>query len=402
MDRRSPVVLAEQLGLRSPQSMSWSLRWVGGRSQTMPDVSVIICTHNPRSDYLHRALNALQAQTVSKANWELLIVDNAGKESLAATWDLSWHPLARHTREPELGLTQARLRGIRESSGELLVFIDDDNVLAPDFLEHAINIVARYPCFGAFGAGNLEPEFEVPPAAKFHPFLPKLALRNVPSARWSNNPHDSDSIPRGAGLCVTRRVANTFRKLIEDLNVSDILGRRGSALFSGEDDLFSWVAVGGGQGFGLFPELRVTHLISAVRLTTRYFVRLAHDHAFSHGVLRYLLTGTQPDRLSWIRCAHVCLHGIKNGQFSMRRQWAESRGKDSAARFIIQRQLQPIGAVASSEFSTLTTVHSAIGSVSASYGDPHGNGRDVAASGFVPGERSNLSIGSRFGNAKPR
>jgi glycosyltransferase involved in cell wall biosynthesis len=335
--------------------------------QTMPDVSVIICTHNPRSDYLRRALNALQAQKVPKANWELLIVDNAGKETLATTWDLSWHPLARHTREHELGLTHARLRGIRESSGELLVFVDDDNVLAPDFLEHAINILAHYPYLGAFGPGLLEPEFEVPPPAELLPFLPALALRNVPSARWSNNANDSDSIPWGAGLCVTRRVANNFRKLIEALNVSDVLGRRGAQLFSGEDDVFSWVAVGGGQGFGLFPELRVTHLIPAARLTTRYVVRLVHDHAFSHGVLRYLLAGIQPDRLSWIRYVHFCLHGIKNGHLSMRCQSAASRGQDSAARFIVQRRLRPIGpSLGVPEFSTPATGHNAIGSVGAS------------------------------------
>ena len=37
-----------------------------------------------------------------------------------------------------LGLTPARLRGIRESRGELLVFVDDDNVLERDYLEVAL------------------------------------------------------------------------------------------------------------------------------------------------------------------------------------------------------------------------------------------------------------------------
>jgi glycosyltransferase involved in cell wall biosynthesis len=308
----------------------------------MQDVSVIICTHRPRSDYFRRVLNALQSQSLSKANWELLIVDNGGTATLATTSDVSWHPFARHTREHQLGLTRARLRGIRESSGQLLVFVDDDNVLAPDFLEQATGIAARYPQLGAFGAGTLEPEFEVPPPARLLPSLPALALRTIPSVRWSNNAHDSDSIPWGAGLCVTRRVANTFASLIAELSVSDLIGRRGQALFSGEDDLFSWIAVEGGQGFGLFPELRVTHLIPAGRLTARYVVRLVHDHALSHGVLRYLLTGIQPSRLSWTRYVHVCLHGIRNGRFSMQRQLAESRGQDSAARLIVERHLRPI------------------------------------------------------------
>ena len=313
-----------------------------GVFHTMPDVSVIICTHNPRSDYFRRVLNSLRSQSLSKADWELLIVDSAGTEPLAATSDLSWHPLARYIREEQLGLTRARLRGIQESSGELLVFVDDDNVLAADFLEQAVAIAARYPQLGAFGAGILEPEFEVPPPAELLPSMPLLAVSTVSSVRWSNNAHDSDSLPRGAGLCVTRRVANTFGALIEELTVSDLIGRRGQALFSGEDDLFSWVAVEDGQGFGLFPELRLTHLIAASRLTQRYVLRLRHDHALSHGLLRFLLTGIEPERISWTRYVHVCLHGIKNGRFSMQSQWAESRGEESAARVIAQRCLRPI------------------------------------------------------------
>ena len=60
-----------------------------------------------------------------------------------------------------------------------------------------------------------------------------------------------------------------------------ILDRNGEQLFAGGDDVFSWACVGGGQGFGLFPDLRVTHLISAARLTRRYYLRLIHDHALS-------------------------------------------------------------------------------------------------------------------------
>src|SRR5437867_11640557 len=96
------------------------------------DVSVIICTHNPRPDYLRRVLDALKAQTLPMEQWELLLIDNASSEGLVDVWDLSWHPSAHHIRENELGKTPSVLRGIKESAGELLVLVDDDNVLAPD------------------------------------------------------------------------------------------------------------------------------------------------------------------------------------------------------------------------------------------------------------------------------
>src|ERR1700722_2249773 len=98
-------------------------------------VSVIICSHNPRENYLRRVLDALRAQTLPAQEWELLLVDNASTEPLAGRFDLSWHPNARHVREEKTGLTPARLRGIAEANGELLVFVDDDNVLRSDYLQ---------------------------------------------------------------------------------------------------------------------------------------------------------------------------------------------------------------------------------------------------------------------------
>src|SRR6266568_4862897 len=113
-------------------------------------VSVIICCHNPRVDYLARVLEALKAQTLSTDNWELLVVDNASDEALAGWFDISWHPKARHIQERQLGLTAARLCGIHESLGDLCVFVDDDNVLAKNYLEAALDLAHEYPKIGAF------------------------------------------------------------------------------------------------------------------------------------------------------------------------------------------------------------------------------------------------------------
>jgi glycosyltransferase involved in cell wall biosynthesis len=305
-------------------------------------VSVVLCTHNPRADYFGRVLNALRAQTIPLNQWELLIVDNASDERLSDVWDLSWHPCARHIRENNLGLTAARLRGIKESSGELVVFVDDDNLLAPDFLEQARVISARYPHLGVFGAGNLEPEFEVQPPAELLPRLHMLALGRVYSALWSNNARDTACIPWGAGLCVTRRIAAFYCGLVQKLAVNEVIDRRGDQLFCGGDDLFSWASVEAGEGFGLFPELRITHLIFARRLDRKYFVRLIHAHSFSHGILRYLLRGIEQRRINFARYVRLFLHGIKNGRFSMQCQWAASRGEDCAARFIVEHKLHPI------------------------------------------------------------
>src|SRR3954470_17804241 len=100
-------------------------------------VSVILCTHNPRFESLQRVLAGLRSQTLPVSDWELLLIDNATPEPLEKTVDLRWHPNGQVIREEQLGLAFARLRGIKESKSDLLVFVDDDNVLEPDYFFHA-------------------------------------------------------------------------------------------------------------------------------------------------------------------------------------------------------------------------------------------------------------------------
>src|SRR6266702_777295 len=78
------------------------------RWQQVIELSVIICTHNPRQEYLRRVLDALRNQSLSKDHWELLLVDNASEMCLSGECDLSWHPNGRHRLEGELGLASAR------------------------------------------------------------------------------------------------------------------------------------------------------------------------------------------------------------------------------------------------------------------------------------------------------
>jgi glycosyltransferase involved in cell wall biosynthesis len=313
------------------------------RMAMQASTSVILCTHNPRPEYLGRVLASLRGQTLPAKEWELLLIDNASKQPLAQTVDISWHSRGRHIREDELGLTATRLRGIQESGGELLVFVDDDNLLAPDFLAQATVISARCPDLGAFGAGILEPEFEIQPPVKLRPRLTLLALRRERSALWSYNTTDTRCRPWGAGLCVIRRVANFYRQIVPDLGITAVLDRRGERLFSGGDDVFSRVAAVFGLRFGVFPELCITHLISADRINQHYLIRLIYDHALSHGVLDYMFDGIQPVRTDLLRYGRLILHGAKNGLFSMRCRWAAARGADGAARFIRANRLKPLG-----------------------------------------------------------
>jgi len=244
--------------------------------------------------------------------------------------------------EPNIGLTTARLRGISDAKGELLVFVDDDNVLDKRFLAQAVSIAENYPLVGVFGAGMLEAEFEIQPPPELVSRLHMLALRTVPTMRCSSDPFESDCIPWGAGLCVTREVAAEFCRLIGRLRVTEVLGRRGNQLFSGEDDIFAWASAMNGKEFGIFPELRITHLISAARLNQTYFLRLIENQTFSQCVMSYLLFGRVPHRVGFGEYIRMSLHLIRRGYFSMRCRMVEASGRTRAVRFIADRALRPL------------------------------------------------------------
>jgi glycosyltransferase involved in cell wall biosynthesis len=141
-------------------------------------ISVVICTHNPVEQYLNRVLAALRAQDFDYAQWELIVVDNASSATVADRFDVSWHPAGRHVREDQLGLTHARVRGIEESRGRVVVFVDDDNVLSSTYLREAAAIAVDFPFIGVWG-GQVKPEFEVKPQRWTEEFWPLLALRET-------------------------------------------------------------------------------------------------------------------------------------------------------------------------------------------------------------------------------
>jgi hypothetical protein len=258
----------------------------------MITTSVIICSHNPRDDFLTRVLDALRSQTLSRAQWELLLVDNASDDELRRKWDVSWHVHGRHIREDQLGLLWARQRGVRESQGQVLIFVDDDNLLEPEYLENALQFAGSRPILGAWGAGVIVPEFEVEPAQHLQEFMPSLAIRDLTSARWTNVLPCIDATPFGAGLCVRRNVAEAYCRLENDGLA--VTGRQGALLLSGDEIEISFVACSLGLGVGTFPQLRLTHLIPEEHVGEPYLTKIKEGTDISNALLEYKWLGIVP------------------------------------------------------------------------------------------------------------
>jgi glycosyltransferase involved in cell wall biosynthesis len=299
-------------------------------------LSVIVCTYNPRAHYLDRVLVGLRRQTLSFQRWELLLIDNASKVSVADRFDIGWHPNGRHVREDELGLTPARLRGIAEGVAELLLFVDDDNVLDPDYLEQALRIGQMYPLLGTWG-GQCIPEYEVEPAPELKPYLPSIAVWTTDRDSWTNLAGWSEAYPYGAGMCVRRGVMAEVRRQTTACRLRQSLERKGQVILSGGDYDVNLTACDMGLGCGVFHLLKLTHLIPAYRVKIDYMLKINYVHSYSSAVL-FTARGKPPSdplptpfkRLLWK--ARLRRHPYPQRAFI----WADMTGTHDGVRFCQQ------------------------------------------------------------------
>ncbi len=294
-------------------------------------ISVIICTHNPRLDYLSRVIAALRGQTLSVEQWELLVIDNCSEPPLLEQIDLTWHPHGRCVREDELGLTPARLRGIRESKAELIVFVDDDNVLDGEFLEKTLEIACERPELGAWG-GRVTPECESPPPDSTKAYLGWIGIREFDRDQWAYCwPLPDHVMPWGTGLSVRRVVAETYATGVVANQQRRNLDRKGNSLVSGGDIDLAMTSWECRLGVGLFTRLHLVHLIPSSRLQPEYLERFMESIAYSEVILRHQRGLELPSCNAWNRIYHA-LRGLRRHGFERAAYYARRRGVQRALR----------------------------------------------------------------------
>src|SRR5688572_26839751 len=99
----------------------------------MPKVSVVIPTHN-RPLMLRRAIDSVLAQTYQ--DFEIIVVDDGLRERSDNVVKLFEDDRIRYiSHEQEHGAPAARNTGIKNSNGELIAFLDDDDEWLPQKLE---------------------------------------------------------------------------------------------------------------------------------------------------------------------------------------------------------------------------------------------------------------------------
>lgn len=109
-----------------------------------PLFSIVIPAYN-RSGHLVAAVESVLAQTLT--DFEVVIVDDGSTDDTRQSVSEAFaaEPRVRYFFKENEGRSMARNRGIAESQGEWLVFLDSDDLLEPDALEVFIALMAEFP-----------------------------------------------------------------------------------------------------------------------------------------------------------------------------------------------------------------------------------------------------------------
>ncbi len=233
-------------------------------------ISVIICTYN-RDKYIFNVLNSIAQGRLPRSEYEIVLVDNnctdnTRQECLRfqqACPDVNFHYFV----ETNQGLSHARNCAIRNSQGEVLVYVDDDAVVNPDYLAAYFNFFAGNANAVAAG-GPILPRYEDCAEPQW---MSHFTRQLITGKLWLGD--RQRLFPRGA---FPGGGNAAYRKCVfDDVGLFNVeLGRKGDSLIGAEEkDLFDKMT-SKGMSFYYVPNAILYHLIPPKKLTQEYFDRL--------------------------------------------------------------------------------------------------------------------------------
>ncbi len=272
-------------------------------------VSLIICCYNS-AGRLPDTLAHLARQVV-EVPWEVIIVDNNCTDNTVEIGQQTWTNLGspanlQMVQEEQSGLSYARRRGLDMAQYDYAIFCDDDNWLSPDYVQKVQEVFDAHPDVALVG-GDAEPGFEpgAEPPSWFGPFQGYYAIGQ--QGESAGYVPDERGYLWGAGLGLR---ISALRKLYESGFTSLLSDRQGSQLSSGGDGELCFALRLLGWRLWYEPELQLTHVMSASRLTWNYYLRLLWGHSVSQvGLVPYyqalgkqhFFPGPEISRLAWWR-----------------------------------------------------------------------------------------------------
>ncbi len=114
-------------------------------------VSIVIPTYN-RPNKLIETIYALEKQTFSKNNFEIIIVDDgSNRDFIGKRFDIKKAANIKYIRQKKSGPASARNLGVKNASGDIICFCDDDCIPGKDWLTKTLQAHYEFPNIPVIG-----------------------------------------------------------------------------------------------------------------------------------------------------------------------------------------------------------------------------------------------------------
>lgn len=251
----------------------------------MPSFSILICTYNPDPVIFKRLLNAvLQFDAASPAH-EVIIIDNNSSPSLSFNKDVQTFLVqklsAQVVTETTPGLTAARIAGISKAAYEWVVFFDDDNEPAADYLTEAAKNIDQYPQVGAWGPGKIQVEYTDPVESWFETRKELFQQKHWDKTLFTNEASWQDCYPFGTGMIIRKDIAVEYKARVQAGRYT-LTDRKGKSLASGGDVQMLLTGIEMGFYAGSIAPLRLNHLINSSKATLAYLQKQQYGTASAY------------------------------------------------------------------------------------------------------------------------
>ncbi len=234
--------------------------------------SVIFCTYN-REKYIYNAMKSIAEQDFSRQDYEVVLVNNNSTdstESICRQFESDYPEVVfRYFVETNQGLSYARNRGVEESRGDILVFVDDDATAFDHYLSSIASFFDSHPEVNACG-GPIVPVYEVDKPRWLSHYTEQL----IGGALYEGDkvkPFRNGKYPGGGNSAFRKEVFERYGLF----NVE--LGRKGTGLIGAEEkDLYDRLTRGN-EAFYYLPQMGIHHYIPEKKLTGSHFRELTYS-----------------------------------------------------------------------------------------------------------------------------
>jgi len=250
------------------------------------NITVIVCTYN-RCRSLVRALDSLAVSVLSETiKWEVLVVDNNSSDQTRAMVEdfcRRYPGRFRYLFEPQQGKSHALNAGIREASGDILAFVDDDVMVEPIWLQNLTSVLDDSQWAGSGG--------RILPARGFDPprWLAIDGPYNLLGALCAycdpgDVPGELKDPPFGANMAFRKEMFERYGHFRTDL------GPFPTSKLGFEDTEFGRRLMAGGERLCYAPSAVVYHEVPENRVRKEFFLEWWFD--FGRGSVRGAEKGT--------------------------------------------------------------------------------------------------------------